>query len=146
MTVAQLRQTFRSIWLVDFEFHQPDGERPTPLCLVAKEFFTGRVVRQWAPLGTDPPYAVDEATLFVSFYSTAELSCHIALGWPVPPQVLDLYAEFRRHTCGLQVPSGHGLLGALAYYGLPGLESAVKGEMRTLAMRAGAHTDAEKAA
>jgi hypothetical protein len=56
MTLAQLRRTFRSVWLVDFEYRQLDGECPIPLCLVAIELFTGKVIRQWAPFGSVPPY------------------------------------------------------------------------------------------
>jgi DNA polymerase I len=144
MTVLQLRKFFRYVWLVDFEFHQPDGEQPTPLCLVAKEFFTGKVIRQWAPFDPFPPYEAGGNSLVVSYYSTAELGCYLALNWPMPEYILDLYAEFRRHTCGLVVPNGNGLLGALAYYGLPSLERAVKDENRALAMRGGPYTEAEK--
>jgi hypothetical protein len=30
MDLAGLRQLYRQIIFADFEFHQPDGERPTP--------------------------------------------------------------------------------------------------------------------
>ena len=39
---------YRKIWLVDFEFHQPPGEQPEPICMVAREFRTGRTIRLWA--------------------------------------------------------------------------------------------------
>jgi DNA polymerase I len=38
---------YREIWLVDFEFCAPPGERPEPVCLVAREFRSGRVIRLW---------------------------------------------------------------------------------------------------
>jgi hypothetical protein len=38
---------FRQVWLCDFEFGQPDGELPTPLCMVAREWRTGRTLRLW---------------------------------------------------------------------------------------------------
>jgi DNA polymerase I len=38
---------YREIWLVDFEFCQPPGERPEPACLVAMELRTGRKTRVW---------------------------------------------------------------------------------------------------
>jgi hypothetical protein len=87
---------------------------------------------------------VDETSLIVSYYASAELGCHIVRGWPMPVHVLDLCAEFKRHTCGLSVPNGRALLGALAYYGLPALESAIKDEMRELAMREGPFTEEQK--
>ena len=32
---------FREVWLADFEFSAPPGERPLPVCLVAREFRSG---------------------------------------------------------------------------------------------------------
>jgi hypothetical protein len=84
--------------------------------------------------------------LFIAYYASAELGCYLALDWPFPCRILDLYAEFRRATCGLPVPCGHGLLGALAYYGIDGLAAAEKVEMRDLAMRGGLYTPSERKA
>ena len=52
--------------------------------------------------------------LFVAYYAPAELSCFLALGWPLPARILDLYIEFRAETNGLALPIGRGLLGALS--------------------------------
>jgi hypothetical protein len=84
--------------------------------------------------------------LFTVYYASAELSCHLALGWPMPCRILDLFVEFRRHTSGLSVPCGSGLLGALAYFGIDGLDAAEKEEMRPLAVRGGPYTPAEREA
>jgi hypothetical protein len=139
---------YRQVWLADFEFMAPPGERPMPLCLVARELRSGRLVRTWladgAPAG--PPYPTGPGALFVAYYASAELGCHLALGWPMPVRILDLYAEFRCLTAGLPVPCGNGLLGALAYFGLDGLAAVEKDEMRQLAMRGGPYTDAERTA
>jgi hypothetical protein len=143
-----LNRYYREVWLVDFEFFIPPGHRPTPLCLVAREFFSGRVVRLWL-LGENslsPPYGLGPDSLFVAYYASAELGCHLALGWPMPPRVLDLYAEFSCQNSGLAVCCGRGLLGALAHHGLDGLAVAEKDEMRQLAMRGGPYTKAEKQA
>src|SRR5262245_3183518 len=104
------------------------GERPVPLCVVARELRTGRVERVWLD-GTRPPvppYGIGPDVLFVAYYASAELGCHLALGWPMPARILDLHAEFRCLTAGLAVPCGHGLPGALAYHGLPALNAAEK--------------------
>lgn len=146
MTLSELGHHFDRIWLVDFEFHQPDGERPTPLCLVAKEFFTGRTTRLWDPNTQPPPYGMGPRDLFVSYFSTAELSCHLALDWQMPSHLIDLYVEFRRMLGGNQPPHGHGLLGALAYFGLPGVETVAKDDMRALAVRGGPYTPDEQTA
>jgi hypothetical protein len=144
--MSVLARHFREVWLVDFEFTAPSGERPTPLCLVARELFSGRLERRWLPggAGTSPPYPVNQNTLFVAYYASAEVGCHLALGWPVPPRILDLCVEFKGLTSGLEVPLGKGLLGALAYYGLDGMAAVEKEEMRQLAMRGGSYSDEEK--
>jgi hypothetical protein len=84
--------------------------------------------------------------VFVAYYASAELGCHLALGWPMPTRILDLYAEFRCLTSGLTVTCGRGLLGALAYHGLDALAATEKEDMRQLAMRGGPYTEAEKQA
>src|SRR5437879_1415392 len=94
---------FREIWLVDFEFNQPAGERPTPLCMVAREFRSGRLIRLWQDqlsVLPEPPYCISGDALFVAYYASAELGCHLELGWPMPAQTLDLFAEFKCLTSG----------------------------------------------
>ncbi len=139
---------YREVWCVDFEFRAPAGHRPEPLCVVAREVRSGRVVRRWLaddPPAT-PPYSTGPDVLFVAYYASAELGCHLALGWPMPARVLDLYVEFRNLTNGRAVPHGNGLLGALACFGLEALDAAEKEAMRALALRGGPHTSAERAA
>jgi DNA polymerase I len=88
---------FPEVWAVDFEYYGADGDRPTPVCLVAKELKTGRVIRQWRDeFGPFPPYRLDADALFLAYAANAELACHIVLGWGQPARVLDLHAEFRR--------------------------------------------------
>ncbi len=139
---------FREVWTVDFEFFAPNGERPSPHCVVARELKTDRLVRHW--LGDDapslPPYGTGDDVLLIAYYSSAEWTCHCALEWPMPRRVLDLYVEFRNLTSGLTVPCGRGLLGALAYFGLDALDATEKQSMRELAMRGGSYTLAERLA
>ena len=137
---------FREVWLVDFEFQQPSGERPTPVCLVAREFRSGRLLRLWQDELHDPPYPLDSNSLFVAYYASAELGCHLALNWPMPERILDLFAEFRCLTSGLTTPCGSGLIGALTYFGLDGLAASEKEGMRELAMRGGPYTTSERVA
>ena len=77
---------FREIWCADFEYYPGrglnnggrDGDAVTPLCLVALEMRTGRVVRQWQDeLGPFPPYRLDGDALFIGYMLSAELGCHI---------------------------------------------------------------------
>jgi hypothetical protein len=137
---------FDSIWLADFEFNGGPGERQHPVCLVAIEYFTGQVIRRWLdPLEPAPaPYPTDGRALFVAYYASAELGCHLSLGWPLPANILDLYIEFRWLTNGRQ-KSGRGLLDALAHFGLNGIGSLEKDEMRALVLRGGPWTEQERA-
>ncbi len=136
------------IWLVDFEFTARPGGRPVPLCCCAREFRSGRLERAWLEGGAPPlpPYPTDASSLFVAYYASAELGCHLALDWPIPRRILDLFAEFRTRTNGLAVPCGSGLLGALAYFGLDALSAAEKESMRGLALRGGPYSDSERGA
>src|SRR4051812_5270843 len=137
---------FREVWLVDFEFVAEPGERPVPVCLVARELRSGREIRLWRDqLGPTPPYPTGPDALLVAYYASAEIGCHLALGWPVPERVLDLFTEFRNRTNGLPTPSGSGLLGALAYHGLDGIGAVEKEEMRALVMGGGPWSAAERA-
>lgn len=137
---------FNEIWLVDFEFSQPEGERPAPVCMVAREFRSGRLLRRWQHELSAPPFSVGPESLFVAYYSSAEWNCHLALGWPLPARVLDLFAEFRCLTSGLQTPCGAGLLGAMSYFGLDAIDAAEKDAMRQLVMRGGPWTADEREA
>ena len=96
--------------------------------------------------GNAPPYATDANALFVAYYASAEIGCHLALGWPVPERVLDLFTEFRNQTNGLPTTSGAGLIGALAFHGLDGIGALEKDEMRALVLRGGPWSDTERAA
>jgi DNA polymerase I len=137
---------FKNVWLVDFEFCQPEGERPVVVCLAARELFTGRLLRRWRDELEAPPFDLGPESLFVAFYSSAEWNCHLALGWPMPTRIVDLYAEFRCITSGLNRPNGSGLLGALSYFGLDSLDAVEKDAMRQLVTRGGPWTDDEKRA
>jgi hypothetical protein len=136
---------FDSIWLVDFEFDAPPCERQRPVCLVAIELLTGQCIRLWQDqFGPVPPYPIDGRALFVAYYASAELGCHLSLGWPLPARILDLYCEFRWLTNGRQ-KTGRGLLDALSHFGLNGIGSLEKDEMRALVLRGGPWTERERA-
>jgi hypothetical protein len=137
---------FREVWLADTEFHAPPGERPKPICLAARELFTGQTVQRW--LWDDPrqlpPFYAGHETLFVSYFASAELGVYLACGWPPPQRILDLYAEFRLLTSGRPAPCGNDLLGALAAFGLPCMDALAKEDMRALAIRGGPFTGWER--
>jgi hypothetical protein len=138
---------FREIWFVDFEFSAPSGERPIPICMVAWELNTGRKMEIWQDelqKMSAPPYSIDKKSLFVAYYASAEMGCHLTLKWPLPEMILDLYIEFRNLTNGRPTPCGNSLLGALAWFGIDSLDAIEKEKMRDLALRGGPYTQDEK--
>jgi hypothetical protein len=140
---------FSEVWALDFEFGAPPGARPQPRCLVARELRTRRLVLQWLDGGSAPPappYATGPDTLLVAYYASAEWGCHLALDWPMPLRVLDLFTEFRNLTNGRPPPHGAGLLGALMWHGLDAMGAAEKQQMRDLALCGGPYTPAERSA
>jgi hypothetical protein len=137
---------FRQVWFLDAEFQQPDGERPTPICLVARELFLGTVRRLWLwgqPV-PEPPFPAGPDVLAVCYAATAEWSVYLGLGWPLPTRILDLHAEYRWLTSGLKL-SGHGQLDAMTACGLPHMEELFKQDMRSLCLRGGPFSDQEAA-
>jgi DNA polymerase I len=135
---------FKEVVLVDFEFEAGQGERQNPVCLCAWELRTRRRWRLWRDqLGPVPPYPTGADTLFVSYYAAAEIGCHLALRWPMPLRVLDLYAEFRNLTNGLETQSGPGLVGALVHFGLP-IGIYDKENLRSLIMGGGPWDESER--
>jgi hypothetical protein len=136
---------YRELWAYDFEFFAPDGERPEPVCMVAHELRSGRHLRLWQDeLPVVPPFRTDAEALFVSYYASAELGCHLALGWPIPARILDLAAEFKAATNGLPLPCGSGLLGALQWHGLDAMAADEKNAWRKIVMRGGPWSKAER--
>jgi DNA polymerase I len=122
---------FREIVVADFEFAAPPGERPKPLCLVARELFSGRRFRVWCDeFETCPPYATGPDVLFVAYYASAELGNYRVLDWPMPERILDLFTEFRDRTNGIPTVGGAGLLGAMSYFGLDGVGATTKKELQ----------------
>ncbi|MBI2825125.1 MAG: DNA polymerase I [Planctomycetia bacterium] len=149
MTVTGFFSQFPEIWLVDFEFSAPSGERPTPLCMVAREFRSGRTMRMWQDdlfAQRECPFPLGPGALFVAYYASAELGCHLALGWPMPARILDLCVEFKCYTSGVTLPCKRDLLGALVYHGIDGIDPSEKELMRKLAMQGGTYKDEERAA
>ena len=139
---------WRAIWCVDFEFVAPKGGLPTPLCVVARDLVSGRLVRQWLDVDNPGPcpYGTGADELFVAYYASAEIGCQLALGWPVPVRIVDLCAEFKNLTSGLIMPHGRGQLGALMHFGLECIGAEMKREMQQLAGAGGTLTAEQREA
>jgi DNA polymerase I len=146
VTLTELLERFEEIWLHDFEFVSKPGEIPDVVCLAAHELRSGRTLRLWRDemLSGSAPYRTDRDVLFVNFVANAECSCHLALGWPVPTNVLDLSPAFRKITNGRLTPEGKGLLGAQRYYGLDTIGTKVKDAMQKRVMEGWPFTPEEQ--
>lgn len=141
-------RAYSEIWVADFEFRAAPGEQPEPVCMVAHEVHSGKTIKLWGDeLASSPyPYNTNSDALFVAYYASAEMGCHLALAWPMPSNVLDLYAEFRVETNGKYLTFGKGLLGALEYYGEKGIDALEKDKMRELVLRGGEYSAEEQLA
>lgn len=140
---------FREIWAVDFEFHDSGrpGNQQFPVCMVAKELRSGRIVRSWRDELKDmdvPPFDIGHDCLYVAYLASAELHCHLALDWPLPDNVLDCYAEFRVLTNGKSTPRGRGLLGALSWFNIDTLAAEEKTHWRDLILSGGPWSSHER--
>ena len=136
---------FREIWAVDTEFYPGLGSNNggvvgdpiTPLCLVALEMRSGRLIRLWQDqLRPFPPYRLDADALIVGYMLAAEFGVHAALGWGEPACALDAYIEFRHATNDGAVKSGdrekgfYSIGGALRYFVEDEIDVARKHDMR----------------
>jgi len=136
---------FREIWIVDTEFYPGpglanggvEGDTLTPLCLVALEMRSDRLVRLWQDeLGLFPAYRLDPDVLIVGYVLPAEFGFHIAKGWGEPACALDAYVEFRHYVNNGAIKGGdrdkgfYGIDGALRYFLENEIDHARKQAMR----------------
>jgi DNA polymerase I len=151
------------LWCIDFEYRGSAGELPHVVCMVAREFGSGREIKMWrdelltlrcAPFDTDN-------SIVVAFYASAEIGCFLQLGWPLPGSVLDLFVEHKLSVNGLsrtqkerkksahtgKAQKGEGrdnLLSALAIRGLAHIDADDKEAMRELILTTDDPTPAQK--
>ena len=160
------RLPFRHIVGFDAEFHfgghatpaeaGRSGERPRPVCMVARELRSGRIWRlccgefgtqqpfETRPFSTLPPFPHGDDTLMFAHYSSADLGCFWPLGWPQPKYVLDTFTEFRARINGRY--RGAGLIDAALYFGIDAIESAAKKSMVAIILRGPPWSAEEQAA
>ena len=144
MTPSEL--PFSEIWLHDFEFIAKPGCYPDVVCLAARELRSGQTLSLWLEPGERPPvpYRTDFDSLFVSFVASAELSCHLALGWPLPVKVLDLNPEFRCIMNGRPGAESRGLIGALDHFHIDNIGAKRKEAMQKRILQGRPYTREER--
>ena len=136
------RLPFKEIWAIDFEFHTNDrpGDKQVPVCLVAKELRSGQLVSVWQTeilTLRAAPFNTGKDSLVIAYFASAEIHCFYSLGWPLPENLIDCFAEFRILTNGRSIPRGNGLLGAMTWFGLSAISVEEKTEMRDLILSGG---------
>ncbi len=119
---------------VDFEYIPKDDGSLQVVCVVAKDLWSGQVYRAFGDeLGAAPPFPTGPDTVMVAYFSAAECDAFMSLGWDLPANILDLYAEHMRITNGRPAHKMHGvtgsrasLLAALRSHGLPARQNEAK--------------------
>jgi DNA polymerase-1 len=137
---------FKHIFCVDLEFQIKNGDRPWPVCMVVSDVVNRKTSRYWRDellSLKQPPFEIGEDAVMVAYAAQAELGCFLALGWKLPVNVLDLYAEYRVETNGRRRHAS--LLSALASYGLAHIDAGEKEAMRDLVLRGGWSRDEQQA-
>ena len=150
---------YREIWAVDTEYNfrpsaahifpadpQPEGSLQHPVCLVARELYSGRMIELFEDeFGPVPPFDLGEDALFIAYNAVAEWLTFNALGWQLPCRVFDPFIEYRRHICGTpwDVPEkgNKSLLKALAHFGIPCSTADQKTTERDFVLRGGPWLD-----
>jgi hypothetical protein len=135
--VSKFLDYFREVALVDTEFRSRGDGLMDVRCVCAKELRSGREHRVWIEGKPRCPYPIDDQTLFVAHYASAEIVSHISLGWAIPKNIFDTCIEFSRLTSGLRGKEvKRSLVGALRYFHIDTLDVDAKQELRNLAMDA----------
>jgi DNA polymerase I len=142
---AALESRFAEVWALDFEFRAPAGCNPEVVCLAAEDLMSGRRLRLWADELTDqPPFRTDAEALFLTFFGSAEMGAFLALGWPLPRYLLDIFVELRR--LGNGVTRGASLLEAARRFGLTSMAAEEKGAFRDRILQGPPFSAEERAA
>ncbi len=119
---------------VDFEYIPKDDGAMTVVCVVAKDLWSGQITQAFGnELGPEPCFPTGPDTVMVAYFSAAEVEAFLALGWKLPRNILDLYAEHMRLTNGRAPNKMNGvtgprgsLLAALRCHGLPARQNEAK--------------------
>ena len=140
---------FREIWRHDFEYRQDANHLPVPVALFAKEQRTGREIgpfnREQLLAMTRAPFDTGPDVLVTSYSIVAELSCFLALGWPMPHNLICTYFETCAAINGLDIEGllkrRPRLLEACELFGLPHSSPERKKYMRDLILNNEEYTD-----
>lgn len=139
---------FKEIWFYDFEFKPGPNMTVIPVCMVAKEYYTQRIEKLWLykQKETPAPFNLNKESLFIGYSMyNAELACHVALHWPLPRTICDLYVEYRILVNGREIEQrGLSLLQATDTYGISNIGVVKKEQMRDLILQSEEFTEKDQ--
>ncbi len=131
---------FGTITVGHFSFQSTPGEIPKPVGLTYKNYRDGRIrhlCREELVALEHPPFPIGEGNLVVGYRTFQDLTCHLALGWPLPKNVVDLLFEFRNVTNGVVPAKDCSLAQVLDRIDLDGTKVTEPEELQELLARAG---------
>ena len=90
---------FKNFVVADFEYEVGDGELPDVLCMSAivldEKLEHPRPLKQWrGEFGAEPPFPIDDDTLFIAYTAWAEMTCFKVLGWKFPVHIFDQHTAY----------------------------------------------------
>jgi len=100
-------ECFRAIWCVSGLTVRHGAERRLARHLNARELRSGKAIDIPEPRSARP-IAFEDRTLLVTFDAASLLEALASLGWQEPRHVIDLFAEYRAATNGLEDRSRQG--------------------------------------
>src|SRR6516164_8186614 len=143
--MSDIFDRYKTIWVCDTEYTEVDGNPLIPICLSAKELRSGELVNLWTDeLKENPPWNAGEDSLFVAYNAAAEVGFFLALNWPLPKAVLDLFFEFKALYNGDRKQLRFRLIDALDRYEIPSFGVEDKEAGQSLAMRGAPFTEWER--
>src|SRR5262249_49283489 len=76
------------------------------------------------------PFDTGPDGVMVAYAAAAEASCFLELGWPLPAHCIDLFAEHRAATNGIEPIAGNKLTGALSIRGRADMDAGEEKQMQ----------------
>ena len=96
VSLTNWRGRFREEWHIDFEYRE-NADSPTGPGLAVRHRAAQRdrhfLRRDQLLKLKQAPFNTGTDSVIVAYAANAEMSCFLALGWPFPVNILDLYVE-----------------------------------------------------
>lgn len=118
-------------YAVDYEYIPRDDGGLDVVCGVSKNLLTGHTERRWRDeMGRAPFFDYGPEAVMIAYNAQAEMEAHLAQGWPLPDNVICLFAEHMLDINGADLPMATvargSLLSALKCNNLPAREATEK--------------------